>query len=188
MTSPLLRTSVFVAALVAGLVAPPAAARVDVTLDAASLNDLLRAMAPDRVDVPLAGGRSVTLLLQDLKVTGFDPSAGPHGGVTTSLRLKVPELGLDLPVEPRLGIEMTTGPSGAAACVLVFRKVLLDLPLTGAVDVAPLLPRLPVMPDTSWLVGTARGNVRVKPLLVDARTGASALRLGFELEVSAAPN
>lgn len=182
-----LRVPLFLSLMLAAGAAP-AAARVDVTLDAATLSDLLGAMAPDRVQVALAGGRSVTLQLQDLKVTGFDPGAGANGGVTASLRLKVPELGLDLPVEPRLALEVATAPGGAKTCVLVFRKVVLELPLTGAVDVAPLLPALPVMPDTSWLVRAARGNVRVKPVLVDARTGASALRLGFDLQIAASPD
>ena len=34
-------------------------------------------MAPSTVDVNLAAGRKLTLQLEDLKVTGFDPTAGP---------------------------------------------------------------------------------------------------------------
>lgn len=171
------------AAIVAGR---PAAARVDVTLDAASLNDLLRSMAPERVPVELAAGRSVTLVLHDLRVTGFDPAARPAGEVVCAVRLEVPELGLDLPVAPRLALETTRSKGGAPVCVLRFRKVVLNLPLTGAVDVAPLLPVLPVVPDTAWLVHAARGDVRVRPTLVDARTGAKGIRLGFDLQVTPA--
>jgi hypothetical protein len=175
------------AALAAALsAASPASARVDVTVDADSLNELIRSMAPDHVDVAVAAGRGVTLLLQDLKVTGFDPGAGANGVVTTSLRLKVPELGLDMPVEPRLTLEMTGGANGAKSCVLRFQSVVLNLPLTGSVDVASLLPALPVMPDSAWIVHSARGDVRVKPTLVDAKTGAKSIRLGFELQVGAA--
>ncbi|HUC44679.1 MAG TPA: hypothetical protein VMR65_11600 [Candidatus Sulfotelmatobacter sp.] len=175
------------AALCACLMAViPAAARVDVTVDADSLNDLLRSMAPDHVDVALASGRSVTLQLQDLKVTGFDPSAGPNGGVVASLRLKVPELGIDIPVEPRLGLEMGQAPDGTKACNLKFQKVVLALPIAGNVDVAPLMPPLPVMPDSSWIVRSARGNVRVKPVLVDAKTGVKSIRFGFDLTVGPA--
>ena len=174
------------ASLAAIVAAFPATARVDVTVDADSLNEMIRSMAPDHVDVALAAGRGVTLLLQDLKVTGFDPGAGPNGGVTTSLRLKVPELGLDLPVEPRLTLEMTNAANGAKACVLRFQSVMLNLPLTGPVDVASLLPVLPVMPDSAWIVRSARGDVRVKPSLVDAKTGAKSIRLGFDLQVAPA--
>jgi hypothetical protein len=178
---------ILTAALAAALSAATAAsARVDVTVDADSLNELIRAMAPDHVDVALAAGRGVTLLLQDLKVTGFDPGAGANGGITTSLRLKVPELSLDVPVEPRLTLEVTSGANGAKACVLRFQSVVLNLPLTGPVDVASLLPALPVMPDSAWIVRSARGDVRVKPRLVDAKTGAKSIRLGFDLQVGAA--
>jgi len=176
------RPALFLAAVV--LSCAPAFARVDVTLDAASLNDLLASMAPERVDVGLAAGRSITIHMRDLKVTGFDPTAGPNGGVTTSLRLLVPELGIDLPVTPRLTLDMQVGANGQKACFLRFDEVLLDLPLTGAVDIAALLPPLPVMPDTAWTVNSARGKVRVKPQLVDAKTGAKNIKLGFELAVT----
>lgn len=169
------------------LASAPALARVDVTLDAPSLNSLLAAMAPEQVQVNVAAGRSITIHMKDLKVTGFDPSAGPNGGITTSLRLLVPDLGIDVPVAPRLTLDMKTGANGQKACFLRFDEVLLELPLTGAVDIAALLPPLPVMPDTAWTVNSARGRVRVKPQLIDAKTGAKNIRLGFELAVAPAP-
>jgi len=62
----------------------------------------------------------------------------------------------------------------------------LALPIAGNVDVAPLMPPLPVMPDSSWIVRSARGNVRVKPVLVDAKTGVKSIRFGFDLTVGPA--
>lgn len=175
----------FVLALFAlALVAAPALARVDVAIDAASLNDLLASMAPDHIQVGLAGGRGVTIQMQDLKVTGFDPAAGPNGGVATSLRLLVPELGIDVPVTPHLTLDVAAGPNGQKACFLRFDKVVVNLPLTGPVDVAALLPTLPVMPETAWSVNSARGKVRVKPRLLDARTRTNGITLGFDLEVA----
>ncbi len=164
----------------------PVFGRVDVTLDASSLNALLASMAPDHVDVGLAAGRTLTIRMQDLEVTGFDPTAGPNGGLTTSLRLTVPELGIDIPVAPHLTLEVTTGADGRKSSFLRFDKVVLNLPLTGGIDVAPLLPPLSLMTDTAWIVSSARGKVRVKPQLVDAKTGAKNIRLGFELNVAAA--
>jgi len=177
---PLLTAAAFA---LAALVFAPAAARIDVTLDADSLNGLLASMAPDHVEVGLSAGRSLTIQMQDLKVTGFDPAAGPNGGLTTSLRLLVPELGIDIPVTPHLTLEIGKGAGGRRASFLRFDKVMLNLPLTGAVDVAALLPPLALMPDTAWVVDSARGKVRVKPDLVDARTGSKNIRLGFELAV-----
>ena len=164
----------------------PALARIDVTLDAEALNDLLAAMAPNHVDVSLTAGRSLTIQMQDLKVTGFDPTAGPNGGVATSLRLIVPDLGIDVPVEPHLTLEITEGAGGRKLTFLRFDKVVLNLPLTGAVDVAALLPPLSLMPDSSWVVNSARGKVRVRPNLVDAKTGTKNIRLGFTLDVEPA--
>ncbi len=167
------------------LISVPAFARIDVTLDAESLNGLLASMAPNHVDVGLTAGR-LTIQMQDLKVTGFDPTAGRHGGVATSLRLIVPELGIDVAVAPHLTLEIADAPAGRKVSLLRFDKVLLNLPLTGAVDVAALLPPLVLMPDTGWIVNSARGKVRVRPNLVDATTGTKNIRLGFTLDVEPA--
>jgi hypothetical protein len=173
-----------VAFALAALVSAPAVARIDVTLDAESLNGLLSTMASDRVEIGLAAGRKVTIRMEDLKVTGFDPTAGPNGGVATSLRLVVPELGIDIPVTPHLTLEIIEAPGGLKSSFLRFDKVVLNLPLTGAVDVAALLPPVALLPDAGWVVNSARGRVRVKPSLVDAKTGTKNIRLGFTLEVS----
>jgi hypothetical protein len=165
-----------------------ASARVDVTLDAVSLNELLAGMAPDHVQVELLAGRAVTIELHDMKIEGFDPNAGSNGEILTSVRVKIPELGLDLPVTPRLSVRMKQDQGAARSCYLKFEKLMLQLPLTGQVDVAPLLPILPVMSETAWMVNGSRGKVRVKPSLVEARTGAKFLKLGFELDVTAAPD
>ena len=168
------------------LISAPAVARIDVTLDAESLNGLLASMAPNQVDVGLTAGRGLTIQMQDLKVTGFDPTAGRHGGVATSLRLIVPELGIDVAVAPHLTLEIADAPAGRKVSLLRFDKVVLDLPLTGAVDVAALLPPLMLMPDTGWIVNSARGKVRVRPNLIDATTGTKNIRLGFTLEIEPA--
>ena len=85
-------------------------------------------------------------------------------------------------------LEIADAASGRKASFLRFDKVMLNLPLTGAVDVAALLPPLALMPDAAWIVNSARGKVRVKPNLVDAKTGTKNIRLGFELEVEPAAN
>jgi hypothetical protein len=171
-------------ALALALLSTSVFARVEVTLDAETLNEMLTKMAPDKVDVNLAAGRSLTLHLRDMKVTGFDPAAGPNGGVNTSLRLVVPDLGIDIPVTPHLTLDMKAGANGKKTAALRFDKVVLNLPLTGAIDVASLLPILPIMPETAWTVDSARGRVRVRPDLIDAKTGVKNIRLAFDLAVS----
>jgi hypothetical protein len=178
------RIALLLALALAALVSTKAAARIDVTLDADSLNGLLSTMASNQVEVGLAAGRKVTIHMEDLKVTGFDPTAGPNGGIATSLRMVVPELGIDIPVTPHLTLEINEGAGGVRSSFLRFDKVVLNLPLTGAVDVAALLPPVALLPDAGWVVNSARGRMRVKPTLVDAKTGTKNIRLGFTLEVT----
>jgi len=169
------------------LTAAPALARVEVTLDADTLNDLLANMAPDHAEVALTAGKKLTIQMKDMKVTSFDPTAGPNGGLVTSLRLIVPDLSIDVPVAPRLRLDVHDGADGRKTCLLRFDKVVVNLPLTGSVDIASLLPPLPLMPDSGWIVNSAKGRVRVKPNLVDAKTGAKNIRLAYDLEISPAP-
>ena len=163
--------------------APAARAGVDVTLDAATLNDLVSKMAPERIPVSLGGGRSVELRLSELRITGFEPAAGERGHLLATLRLSVPELGVDVPVSPRLSLQFKDA-NGKKVAYLRFEEVKLPLPLTGAVDVAPLLPPLPITTDTTWRVQAQRGPVRIEPKLVDATMGQKNLKLGFSLEVT----
>lgn len=174
----------------AALVSVPASGKIDVTVDAESLNGMLQSMAPDTVDVHLAAGRTLTLHLEDLKVTGFDPAAGPNGGLTASLRLVVPDLGLDVPVTPHLTLDInSSGANGRKESFLRFDRVVLNLPLTGPVDVASLLPPLTLLPDAAWMVNSARGKVRVRPILIDGKTGTKNIRLTFDLRFDpAGPN
>ncbi|HEX4822996.1 MAG TPA: hypothetical protein VFV19_01650 [Candidatus Polarisedimenticolaceae bacterium] len=167
------------------LTALPALARVDVTLDAATLNELLSKLAPDHVPVDLHSGKTLNLQLKDVKVTGFDPAAGPNGGILTSLRLIVPELNLDSPVTPRLTLDVKDA-GGKKVCFLKFDKVNLTLPIMGAIDVGPLLPPLPILPDKGWEVDSANGPMEVTPKLIDAKTGAQSIRVGFDLVVGPA--
>lgn len=175
------------AVLAALFAAAPAAARVDVTLDQATLNDLITNLAPDNVVVSLPAGAKVNLRMENLRVTGFDPSGGggSRGHILASVTLKVPELGLDVPVSPRLSLQFREG-EGRKVAYLKFEEVNIPLAATGNLNVAPLLPVLPLVADTAWNVDSARGPVRVEPRLVDAVVGTKNLRLGFELEVTKA--
>lgn len=180
---------ILVAAALVGLAFVPAAARVDVTLDQSTLNDLISAMAPDRVPVTLGGGARVNLLMKEIRVTGFDPAAASGGGrghVLTSLRLQIPEIGLDVPVTPRLSLQFKEA-SGRKIAYLRFEQVNVPLPVTGNLNVAPLLPLLPIVTDTAFAVESARGDLRVTPRLVEAVVGARNIRLGFDLDVAPAP-
>lgn len=186
MNRPLFRP-LAVAVATALLATTAARARIDVTLDAASLNDLVSGMAQDRIDVKLTAGRSIAIFLEDFHVTGFDPAAGAErkGAMKTAVTLKIPALGFEAPVEPLLAFKCRER-EGRKVCALVFEDFTVSLPVTGAIDLSPLLPAMDILPESAWLVPTAKGKVRVKPTLVDATMGQRNLRLGFDLAVSPA--
>ena len=46
------------------------------------------------------------------------------------------------------------------------------------------LPPLPLIAKTSWIVGTARGDIRIVPTLMEAKVGTKMLRLGFDLVIT----
>lgn len=179
----------FILAVLAAVFAVvPAFARVDVTLDQATLNDLITNLAPDNVAVSLPAGAKVNVRMENLKVTGFDPAAGgeSRGHILASVTLKIPELGLDVPVSPRLSLQFKEG-NGRKVAYLKFEEVNIPLAATGNLNVAPLLPILPLVADTAWKVDSARGPVRVQPNLVDAVIGTKNLRLAFDLSISPEP-
>jgi hypothetical protein len=122
-----------------------------------------------------------------VKVLGFDPGAGKSGKghILAALRLGVPALGLDLPVEPRLALDIEES-EGDKVCVLRFEKVSIPLPMTGSVDLASLLPVYRIPADAAFLLPLKQGDVNVKTRLVEAKMGAEAIRLGFNVEMTPA--
>jgi len=165
--------------------ASPALARVEVTLDAATLTEFLRTVTPPAVVLPLPSGKEITMELRDLRVNGFDPAAGKNGRglVLTSLRLGIPALGVELPLEPKLSLDIETA-EGSKICVLRFEKLSIPLPMTGALDVSPLLPTFRVPADAEWVVPMRQGDVQVKSRLVETRMGAESIRFGFDLDMA----
>ena len=166
---------------------PAAQAGVEISVDAETLTDLLSAMVPSGVSLPLVGDQRVTLQIEEVRVTGFEPTAGKNGRglIVSALRLRVPELGLSVPVEPRLSLYLEEK-DGRSTCHLIFEKVVVPFPLTGPVNIAPLLPRIPVPADNLTMVQSARGLFQVRTRLVETTMGNRALRFRFDLDVSPA--
>jgi len=171
--------------IVSWALAPAALARVEITLDAKTMNDFLSAVTPPRVVLPLPSGKEISLELSDLRVNGFAPAEGSNGRghVLTSLRVKIPALGLDFPLEPRLSLDVSEE-NGNKVCTLRFEKVEVPLPVTGTVDISALLPPYRVPAEAAWTVNMRQGGVQVKSRLVQTQMGAESLRLGFDLEMT----
>jgi hypothetical protein len=172
-------------ALAAGLsFAGAASAGVTVTIDRATLDDLLTAVAAQEVAVPIAENRSIDVRLDELKVLGLVPAdgEGQNGHLRTAVELQVPELGLTLAAEPRVSLRAADSPSGSVI-ELRFEELPLRLPLAGAINVAPLLPVIRFPADNVWLVTGASGDVEVESRLVDVEIQREAIRFAFEIEV-----
>ena len=158
-------------------------AHVDVIMDAETIGELLAALTPENLQVPIPGGQRLNVKISDLKVAGFDPAAGNgQGHVLTSLTLNVPDLGLTVPVEPRVALEVVEQ-DGLQVCQLRFKEVKLDLSVLGSVDISRLLPAIRVPADHVAVARGARGDVHVRSKLVDVQMGTRALRLRFDVSV-----
>jgi hypothetical protein len=170
-------------AALALLVAANAFARVEITLDAATLTEFLTTVTPPKVMLDLPTGGQMALELRDVKVLGFDPSSGKKGHILGALRVGVPALGLDMPLEPRLALNVEES-NGGKVCVLRFEKVSLPLPMTGSVDLSPLLPVYRVPAESVFVLPLKQGDVNVKSRLVDTKMGAESVRLVFDIDMT----
>jgi len=167
------------------LAAPRARAAASLSFDAETLNALLPALAPRDVLVPLGSAdRTVRLQLDDLKVTGFEPqAAGTDGGrILTSLRLRAPQLNLDLPVQPRLAVSVA-GAADESVLELRFEKLLVPLlPGTPGLDVSALVPPLRFPVNGAFDLPGPQGAVAVHGRVRAVSVGARWVRFDFDLQ------
>lgn len=154
-------------------------AGVTVEIDTASLNDLLSAATLQEVSVPITDQRKLTVLMDNLEVTGLDPAAR---NIKTSMRLRVPEIGLAVTVDPRVSLTVANEKDDSFL-ELRFDEVELPLPLAGPINIAGLLPPLRFPADHLWLVAGARGDVFVRSRLSRIAMGSRAISLEFEIDV-----
>jgi hypothetical protein len=168
----------------------PARAAVSISVDAATLNALLPALAPQEIQVPLGGqGNTVRLQLADLVVTGFEPASdgGATGRILTSLRVLAPQLGLDLPVAPRIAIDVEDR-AGDSVLVLRFEKLLLSLiPGTPGLDISSALPPLRFPVEGAFDLAAPRGEVRIDSRVTSVNVGSRYVRFDLDLRPAAAP-
>ena len=165
------------------LVGLPIQAGVTVGFDAETLNELLPAMTLEEVDVPLAGGRSLRVYIEDLKVLGFAPKSADGGSdrILTSVTLRVPALGLTVPVEPEMSLVVVRD-AGVSMLELRFDEVRIPLPL-GSVNAAPFLDPLRFPADEVFLIEGNRGDVAVRSRLSTIEMGVEVVRFEFDLQL-----
>jgi len=169
------------------LLALPAAAGVRVDFDSKTLNELLAAVTMQEVMVPITEERSLKVVFEELKLTGLAPNAGgdEQDYLLTELRVRVPQFGLELALEPRLSLGVTDV-DAARSLELRFEKVELPLPL-GSIDIARFLPPIRYPADTVYLLAGAQGNVQVRSRLARVRMGREVLQFEFDVDVQPSP-
>jgi hypothetical protein len=163
-------------------VALPATAGVTIGFDVETLNEVLPALSASEIAVPISESRSVSVFLENMQVTGLDPTAveGTSGHILTSMRVRVPQLGLDLPVQPKISLHVTERQSTS---LLELRFEEAEIPMVvGSIDVAPFLPPLRFPAESLWLVAGAEGDVRVRSRLSTIEMGRKVVRFEFDLE------
>jgi hypothetical protein len=160
----------------------PAAAGVTVGFDVETLNELLPALSASEIVVPITDSRSVSMFLERMQVTGLEPAGGEGGSghILSSMRVRIPQLGIDLPVQPRISLHVSDEQS-ARLLELRFEEVEVPL-LWGSLDVAPFLPPVRFPAENLWLVAGAEGDVRVRSRLSSIEMGRNVVRLEFDLE------
>jgi len=156
-------------------------AAVSFEVDRSTLNEVLAELTLDEVVVPIAG-RSLAVRLEDLEVTGLDPTAGEHGQILTSVKLLIPDLGLNIPTTPRISLNVKEHKEGSLL-ELRFEEVKFSIPLAGTVNVAPLLPPLRYPTDSVWLLTGTRGDVPITSKLQRVEMGTTAIRFVFDVKV-----
>lgn len=159
-------------------------AGVSFIIDRETLDDLLAALVADRVEVPLSDEQSLTVLLEDLEITGLDPSAGERrqGHILTSLNVRVPELGFEVAVDPRVSLNVARM-ENTSMLELRFEELVLPLPLLGSINVAGLVRPIRYDTDAIWLLDGARGEVPISSKLKEIVMGRDAIRFLFDIEV-----
>jgi hypothetical protein len=158
-------------------------AEVTVTFDKETLNELLTEVSVSRVEVPLTESHSITVLLEDLEVVALRPAAEGDGEdrIDASVRLRVPQLGMAVPVKPQLSIHVVEA-DDQSALELRFHRVDLALPLT-TIDIAAMLPPVRFPAESVFLLSGAEGDVPIRSRLTGVKMGREKLRLELSVEV-----
>jgi len=166
----------------------PARAAIVVTIDRATLDDLLAALSRQDVQLRLTESRSVAVRLDDLRILSMDPDGGAdgQGQIHTSVRVRIPDFGLDVRVEPRISLHVVQDGS-TPFLELRFDEVPLPLPMSGTIDLAAVLPATRFPAHAVWGVDGAGGEVEVHSRLVGLEMGADRIRLTLEVDVPETP-
>lgn len=170
-------------ALAAVLPSPAALATGTLGVDAATLNELLPALTAEEFEVAVVADQTFTLQLEELEVTGFDPSAGggSTGQILTRVRVAILDLGVTATIHPRLALSVVERKE-ETLLVLRFEEAEVPLPLLGEVDIGMLIPPLEFPAESLFVLQGAGGDVPMRGWLTGVKMGQRVLQFEFELK------
>ncbi len=161
-------------------------ADVVVTIDSATLNEVLAELARQEISVPISEHQTLTVRVAELRITGFEPTGDElePGLIRTAMKLEVAELGSSLPVEPGISLHVI-GESGKSELEMRFARLMLRLPLMRPINVGSMLPPLRFPTDNLFVLRGASRDVRVVSHLKKVRIEENGIRFDFGVEVEA---
>jgi len=182
MTNRMLAITAFAACAVALLTAP-ALAGGTLGVDVATLNQLLPALTAEEFEVAVMGDQTVTLRLEELQITGFDPAAGggSTGQILTRVRVAILDLGFTATIQPRLSLKVVERDK-QSLLVMRFEQAEIPLPLLGDVDIGRLIPPLEFPAESFFMLQGANGDVPMRGWLTGVTMGQKVLQFEFDLE------
>ena len=183
------RTLCVLALIWFGIAVSPVEAGMTVGFDTRTLNDVLPALTAREIEVPLSEDSTIGVVLENMQVTGLEPGVGENGSghILMSMRVRVPQLGLDLPVKSKLSLHVARDGSGDLL-ELRFDEVEINLPLVGSIDIAAFLTPLQFPAENVWRVEGAEGDIQVHGKLSGIDMGLHVLRFEFELVAGPGPD
>jgi len=172
----------WVVLVIAALGGGSVAAGVRIDIDRQTLSEIVSAVAPTAVDVPIAGGATLRVELRGIRVTALEPATPeqPRDGIRTALRLVAPEIGLDAAVAPRLSLGLADE-GGEPMLELRFDEVPLAVPLVGRLDLARFVAPLRYPAQNVFSLPSGTGEVDLVSRLAKIGMTRDALRLDFEI-------
>jgi hypothetical protein len=160
----------------------PVLAGTGLTFDVETLNRILPALSASQVEVAITAQRSLVVELHEMEVVALEPGVDGAGGrIATRLRVKVPALGLDVRLEPKLLLEIVER-QGLGELHLRFDEVPLKVPLAGKIDLAPMLPPMRFPAVNLWTVEGAEGNVAVRSRVTHIEMDSREVHFEIELD------
>jgi len=155
---------------------------VHVSIEKSTLDELLSAAAVYEVGIELSEANTLTVIVDQARVLGLQPDTPDRAGrILTSVRLRVPQLGLTLRTEPRLSVGVIEQ-DGRSLLELRFEAVPLNLGV-GSLDLARFLAPLRYPADEVFLMGGAQGDVEVRSRVRQVVLESDRLRLELSLDV-----